>query len=67
MPHAQLVPDWGSILTQLNARASITFSVFAVNCDEMNIQIQPLSDDEDSTYATEQEYDLSDSEKSQGL
>ena len=32
----------------------------------MNTQIELLSDDEDSTYATDQEYDSSDSESSQG-
>ena len=32
----------------------------------MNTQIEPLSDDEDSTYATDREYDSSDSKSNQG-
>ena len=32
---------------------------------EMNTQIEPLNDDGDSTYATDQEYDSSESESSQ--
>ena len=34
--------------------------------DEMNTQIESLSDDEDSMYATDQEYNSSASESSQG-
>ena len=33
----------------------------------MSTQIEPQSDDEDSTYATDQEYDSSESESSQGV
>ena len=51
MPHAQLVPHWGSIQTQLYARESIN----VYGCDEMNTQIiESLSDDEDSTYVASQ-------------
>ena len=57
MPHAQLVPHRGSNQTQLYACMSIN----VYGCDEMNTQIEPRSDDEDSTYATDQEYDSSES------
>ena len=33
----------------------------------MNTQIEPVSDDEDPTYATDQEYDSSGNESSQGV
>ena len=33
----------------------------------MNTQIEPLSEDEDSRHATDQEYDSIDSESSQGV
>lgn len=59
MPHAQLVPHWGSIQIQLYAYLSINTS----SCDEMNTKIEPLKSD-DSTYATDQEYDPIDSKSS---
>ena len=60
MPHARLVPHCGSIQTQLYACVSIN----VYGCDEMNTQIEPLSDDEDSTYATEKEYNSHESKSS---
>ena len=47
---------WGSIQTQLDACTSVNVYGY----DEMNTQIEPQSDNEDSTYATDQEYDSSD-------
>ena len=56
MPDARLVLHWGSIQTHACLSMCEGF-----RSNKVDIQIEPLSADEDSTYATDQEHNSSES------